>query len=132
MGNMSELPASSDGVKQNGAGPPERYPFFSRLRARLLALVLLAILPALGLVLYTAVDQRRVAEKEAIASAQRIVRLAAATQKQHVEAARQLLITLSQLREIRTERAADAEALFQSLLEVHAVYVNIGAIDPAG
>ena len=132
MGNMSERPANSDGAKQNGAESPARHPFFSRLRARLLALVLLAILPALGLVLYTAVDQRRAAEKEAIASAQRIVRLAAATQKQHVEAARQLLITLSQLREIRPERAADAEALFKSLLEVHAVYVNIGAIDPEG
>jgi signal transduction histidine kinase len=105
---------------------------FSRLRTRLLALVLLAILPALGLVLYTAVDQRQTAEKEAIASAQRIVRLAAATQKQHVEAARQLLITLSQLREIRPERAAEADALFQSLLEVHATYANIGAIDADG
>jgi signal transduction histidine kinase len=132
MGNMSEDQANTDAAKRKGLEPTARHPFFSRLRARLLALVLLAILPALGLVLYTAVDQRRVASREAIASAQRIVRLAAATQKQHVEAARQLLITLSQLREIRPDRAAEAEALFQNLLEVHAVYVNIGAIDADG
>jgi signal transduction histidine kinase len=132
MGNMSEPQANTGAEKQDGPEPSVRRPLFSRLRARLLALVLLAILPALGLVLYTAVDQRRAAEKEAIASAKRIVSLAAATQKQHVEAARQLLITLSQLRDIRPERAAEAEALFQSLLEVHAVYVNIGAIDPDG
>jgi signal transduction histidine kinase len=129
---MSERQTNTEAAKPGGDGPEARRPFFSQLRARLLALVLLAILPALGLVLYTAVDQRRVAEKEAMASAQRIVRLAAATQKQYVEAARQLLITLSQLREMRPERAAEAEALFQSLLEVHTVYVNIGAIDADG
>ena len=129
---MSEPQANTNAAKQNGPEPAARRPFFSRLRARLLALVLLAILPALGLVLYTAVDQRRVAEKEAIASAQRIVRLAAATQKQHVEAARQLLITLSELRDIRPESAAVPGALFQRLLEAHAVYVNIGAIDADG
>ena len=37
MGNMSERPANSDGARQNGAEPPARHPFFSRLRARLLA-----------------------------------------------------------------------------------------------
>jgi signal transduction histidine kinase len=132
MGNMSEQPVNTDAARANGPEPAARRPFFSQLRARLLALVLLAILPALGLVLYTAVDQRRAASREAIASAKRIVSLAAATQKQHVEAARQLLITLTQLREIRPERAAEAEALFRSLLEVHAVYVNIGAIDADG
>jgi len=129
---MSERQVNTNTAKKDDPILPLRQPFFSQLRTRLLMLVLLAILPALGLVLYTAVDQRRAAEKEAIASAQRIVRLAAATQKQHVEAARQLLITLSQLREIRPERAAEADTLFKSLLEVHAVYVNIGAIDPEG
>jgi signal transduction histidine kinase len=132
MGNMSEQQVNAEAAGKNGPEPTARRPFFFQLRARLLALVLLAILPALGLVLYTAVDQRRAASREAIASAKRIVSLAAATQKQHVEAARQLLITLSQLREIRPERAAEAEALFQSLLEVHTVYVNMGAIDADG
>ena len=129
---MSEQSSNQDTAKTNGAGAPARPPFFSKLRVRLLALVLLAILPALGLVVYTAFNQRRTAEKEAIASAQRIVRLAAAAQKQHIEASRQLLITLSQLQEIRPERAAEAEALFRNLLQVHPVYVNLGAIDAEG
>jgi hypothetical protein len=79
-------------------------PVFSRLRVRLLALVLFAILPALGLVLFTAVEQRRGAKAEAEASAQRIAHLAAAAQKMHIEASRQLLIMLSQLRDIRPDR----------------------------
>ncbi len=111
---------------------PPRATFFSRLRVRLLALVLLAILPALVLVVYTAFDQRRSAKREAIAAAQRIVRLAATGQKQHVEASRQLLITLSQLREVRPGRTEEAEALFRNLLQVHPIYANIGAIDSEG
>ena len=129
---MSEKRPTQETGNGNGADHPSRQPFFSKLRVRLLALVLLAILPALGLVLYTAIDQRRSAIKEATASAQRIVRLAAAAQKQYIETSRQLLTTLAQLREVRPDRAAETETLFRTLLPVHAIYANIGAIDPDG
>ena len=105
---------------------------FSKLRVRLLLLVLLAIFPALGLVLYNAFEQRRAAMRDALVSSQRIVSFAAAAQKQHVEASRQLLSTLALLGEIRPDRAAEATVLFQNLLKVHAVYANIGAIDTNG
>ena len=129
---MSEKRPTQEAGSGQGADKPFRQPFFSKLRVRLLALVLLAILPALGLVLYTAIDQRRSAIKEATASAQRIVRLAAAAQKQYIETSRQLLTTLAQLREVRPDRTEEAEALFRTLLPVHAIYANIGAIDPDG
>lgn len=47
---------------------------FSSLRARLLLLVLLAVIPALGLILYTAAEQRRAAAGEAQANALRLAR----------------------------------------------------------
>jgi signal transduction histidine kinase/type II secretory pathway pseudopilin PulG len=135
-------------LKETAAGAPEANmvlarpsppnetkatPFLSRLRVRLLALVLLAILPALGLVLYTAFDQRRTAKKEAEASAQRVARLASTAQKQHIETSRHLLITLSQLREIRSmESAGDCQRLLQDLRQVHSIYANIGVIDRRG
>jgi signal transduction histidine kinase len=109
-----------------------RTPFFSRLRARLLALVLLAILPALGLVLYTGFEQRAVARADAEASAMRVVKLAAASQKQHFEATRQLLATLAQLPQVRPDRAADCQALFTNLLQLHQIYANIGGLDVHG
>ncbi len=111
---------------------PVHQPFFSRLRVRLLSLVLLAVLPALGLVIYTAADQRRMAKADAIATAMRIVRTAAATQKQQIDSSKQLLITLTLLRDVRPERAEDAEFLFKNLITVHPGYANIGAIDPDG
>src|SRR5437870_4287715 len=129
---MSNPPVATSGKSRNGLEAPAGLPFFSKLRVRLLVLVLLAILPALGLVLYTAFEQRRAAMHEALVSAQRVVSFAAALQKQHVEASRQLLSTLVQLSEVRPDRAAEAETLFQNLLKVHAVYANIGAIDTNG
>src|SRR5438093_1735502 len=129
---MSEHQPREDETKSSGAELSLRHPFLSKLRVRLLALVLLAILPALGLVLYTAFEQRRIAMKEATSAAQRVVGFAAAAQRQHVEASRQLLVTLSQLKEVRADRAQEAEALFRNLLQVHAIYANIGAVDPDG
>jgi signal transduction histidine kinase len=104
----------------------------SRLRVRLMLLVLLALLPILGLVVYTAAQQRADAMEEARASALRMVRLAATGQKQHLEAARQLLITLAQLSEVRQTNVAACHALFKNLLNVHRVYANIGIIGADG
>jgi len=129
---MSDAKPKLDSTNPKAENASSRPTIFSKLRVRLLALVLLAILPALALVVYTALDQRHSAKKEAIASAQRIVRLAASAQRQHVEASRQLLITLSQLLEVRPDRADEAQALFKNLLQVHPIYANIGAIDADG
>jgi signal transduction histidine kinase len=119
--------SASEDKARNG-----RTPFFSRLRARLLALVLLAILPALGLVLYTGFEQRAAARADAVASARRVVKLAAASQKQHFEATRQLLATLALLPQVRPDRAAECLALFTNLLRLHPIYANIGGLDAEG
>ena len=105
---------------------------FSRLRVRLLLLVFLALLPVLGLVFYTAMEQRETAIAEAKASALRIVRMAATGQKQHIEAARQLLATLAQLSEVRQNNAAACQALFTNLLTLHRVYSNLGLVGADG
>jgi len=104
----------------------------SRLRARLLFLVFMAMLPVLGLVFYTAIEQREAAITEARASAVRIVRMATTGQRQHIEAARQLLTTLAQLSELRETNVAAADALFRNLLNLHPVYANFGIISPDG
>uniref|UniRef100_UPI001ABB10D2 hypothetical protein n=1 Tax=Aetokthonos hydrillicola TaxID=1550245 RepID=UPI001ABB10D2 len=56
----------------------------STRRTRLVLLVLLAVVPALGLNLYTASGQRRTATLEAQEQALRLARLAANNQKQVV------------------------------------------------
>jgi len=81
--------------------------FLSSLRARLLLLVLLAIIPALGLILYTASAQRRTAAVEVEENALRLAQFAAANQGRASEGARQLLIALAQLPEVREGDSAE-------------------------
>ncbi|HEY2952918.1 MAG TPA: ATP-binding protein [Verrucomicrobiae bacterium] len=105
---------------------------WASLRVRLIILVLIAVLPALGLVIYTAVEQRRQGGENAATNAMAFVRLAAISQDQHLEASRQLLLTLAQLKEVRAQDRAACQALFTNLLSLHKVYANIGAIDLHG
>lgn len=121
--------ATNNPFKKSGGALPRA---FSGLRVRLMLLVLFAVLPILGLVVYTAAQQRANAIFEAKASALRMVRLAASGQKQHVDAGRQLLATLAQLAEIRQTNVAACEALFTDLLKVHRVYANMGIISSDG
>lgn len=103
---------------------------FSGLRWRLLLLVLLATLPALGLLLYSGQHSAKLATEHAIAESARLVQLASADYGRLVESTRQQLSTLSRLPGIR-ERAA-CNALFADLKESFPHYANLGAVDPDG
>lgn len=79
---------------------------FSGLRV-LLLLVLLALLPAAGLVVFTAWEERQRATAEVQQNARQLAQLLAADQDRLIEGARQLLIGLARLPEVRGgDRAA--------------------------
>lgn len=105
---------------------------FSSLRGRLLALVLLAFAPALGLILYTASDQRHLAAQEARNNALRLAKLAAADHDLLIEGTRQLLAALAQLPAVRQQDARACTALFAALLTQFPRYANLGVIAPDG
>lgn len=105
---------------------------FSSLRARLLLLVLLAIVPALGLIFYTASEQRRGAATQVQANLLRLAKFAAANQGQVAEGARQLLIALSQLPEVRQGNTNECNELFANLRQQYRPYANFGVLDAKG
>ena len=72
-----------------------RYFTFSRLRYRLLLLVVLAVLPVLALIVSTAWEQRRLAADSAREDALRLARLASSNHERLIEGARPLLILLA-------------------------------------
>lgn len=104
----------------------------SSLRARLVLLVLLAVIPALGLILYTAASQRRSAAIEVQKNMLRLVKFAAANQQQTSEGARQLLIALSQLPEIRQGNPEKCNRLLANLLKQYRAYAGFGVLDTNG
>ena len=88
---------------------------FHNLRATLMGLVLLAILPALGLALYHGLALRAQARNEAQAEAVKRARNLAAVQKEHYEAVRRLVETLAATTVVRVIDPKGCSLLFSQL-----------------
>jgi HAMP domain-containing protein len=109
-----------------------RWPIVSSLRARLLLFVLLALIPARGLGIYTAWEMRQDAQAEALRDAMRLARLASTAGERLIEGTHQILIVLARLPEVRMAHAAACSALFADLLKTYPYYSNLGAATPNG
>jgi len=97
------------------------------LRARLILLVLVAVIPAFGLIGYTAVNQRQQAMVEAERNAQSLVRLTVQQQDQLIAMTRQLLLSLAQLPSVRgAGDAAACSRVLAGLHEAYPYYTNLG------
>jgi hypothetical protein len=105
---------------------------FRGLRFRLVALVLLAILPALLLIVYVTTEQQRLAVAQAREDILKSVRATANGQEQIIEGARQLLVALSQLAAVRSRDPAACTAVLASLLSRYPSYANLGVFDRNG
>ena len=108
------------------------FSWLSSLRVRLLFLVVLAALPALGLQLYTASRQRELAVDEAKEDARRLAALAAADNGRLIEGTRQLLVVLARLPEVRGGNPEVCETLLADLKNQFPLYANLGVIAPDG
>jgi PAS domain S-box-containing protein len=106
--------------------------FLCSLRTRLVGLVLLAVLLALGLILYTATEQRREAAIATQENLLRLTKLTAANQKQVTDGTRQLLTTLARLPEVRGGNRADCTRLLADIQKQSPHYVGFGVSDLNG
>ncbi|MDD5348831.1 MAG: ATP-binding protein [Chthoniobacteraceae bacterium] len=102
--------------------------FFSNtgLRLRLTLVVLLAIVPMFGLLLYQAAEDRNRKLAALEEDAGRMAETAAGNLSQVVEGARQLLFTLAYAEPVRQKDGPVASALFAELLRHSSNYLNIG------
>ena len=96
--------------------------YFGSLRSRLIVLVLLAVLPALGLILFTASEERRAAAAEVQDDALRIARLASSAQERLIEGARQLLIMMAHLPAVSEDDPNEATRLLASVHKEYPLY----------
>jgi diguanylate cyclase (GGDEF)-like protein len=103
------------------------------LRAQLLALVLVAVMPAFGLIGYDAFSERRDSVAQAERDATNLVRLAAHEQSRLLDSARQLVLSLSKLPQVRNPRTAQACSQFLAeVLALHPYYANLGVASRDG
>lgn len=104
----------------------------SGLRTRLLLLVLLAVVPALALVLYAALEERRDEAAHAAEETRRLAGLVGAGLARTLETTGQLLLTLGQLRELEGDDPTQCRAVLTRVLGLHPQYAMLAAVRPNG
>ncbi|MFZ5511774.1 MAG: bifunctional diguanylate cyclase/phosphodiesterase [Pseudomonadota bacterium] len=99
------------------------------LRARLLILVFFAALPAFGIIVYSALENRAAGLRQAEASAARLARHAAAQHGQLIAFTRQLLTGLANDPDVRDiARPGRCNKRLAQLLPLYPAYLQIGVI----
>lgn len=106
--------------------------FFQSTRFRLIVLVLLAMLPALGLTLYTGLVVRQQAYEKVRIDAMRIVQISGDSYNDTIASGKQLLTGLAQIPQVRQFDAAGCSAVFSKVLSEFPEYTNLAATDPQG
>src|SRR5438445_11746152 len=102
------------------------------LRARLLLLVVVAVIPALALIRYADRDQRRMAEEDAREHLVRLSQVINDENKLLVQGARQLLTVLANLPAVREQNVTACNALMAGIAKEYRQYVDLGAVEPNG
>ncbi|RJR26738.1 MAG: response regulator [Candidatus Latescibacterota bacterium] len=100
----------------------------SSLQLHMIFVLVFAVVPIAIVLLYAGVEMRRTAIEDAADCAARIGDFIAMDERQLISGARQLLLSLSRLPEVRRGDAAACEALFADLLGADERYANIGLV----
>jgi signal transduction histidine kinase len=99
---------------------------------RLFLLVAIALLPVTAIEIYDEMDRHRAREAELNAEALRLATLVDIEQNRVLEAARELLVAVSQLRSLREHNPIPCNDLFRRFATRFPYYVYIAAIDLNG
>lgn len=105
---------------------------FSSLRTRLNLLILITVIPAWGLILYNASEQRRLAISDIQQDLMRLAELTAREEEQVLQCTRQVLFALSNFLRFRDGDPATDRRFLACLLKQSRSYANLGAVRPDG
>jgi PAS domain S-box-containing protein len=110
----------------------ERYLRFSSLRVRLGLLILMAILPMLGLLLYSYLEERGVAISNVEGDVQQFAGSASAFQEQLIEGTRQLLVALAKQPGVQEQDALLCSRHLAEMSKDYLRYANLGVLSLEG
>ncbi len=109
-----------------------RFPFFLSIRSTLVFLVLLAVLPALGIMLFSGYTLRENMIRSAEATMLRQIQVMASHHEQVVDNARLLLATLAKASEMQLLDPQGAKRLLDEMLSRNGAYVALALSDVDG
>lgn len=103
-----------------------------RLRTRLFVLVLLAVLPAMGAIIYSGYRDQHVAYARARQQAETLAQTVAASFRRANRETALLVATLAQVPAVRSGTTAECDSFIRRILKRNASLGNIGVIDRRG
>src|SRR5688500_9597461 len=106
--------------------------FLSSLRARLTLLALYALVPAMVILILNAVERREREAEQARADVMTLSQLAARQQEQVLESARQVLVSMAELPEVRGDDPDACMATLAELLTHYDSYTGFAVARPDG
>ncbi len=106
--------------------------FFGSLRIRLIFLILMAVVPALAVMLYTAWEQRQLDVTHIREKVAHLTKLEAREERQILEGGRQILEAMAHFLQRSDGDSVSCASFFTSLLEHYQWYANLGAVKPDG
>lgn len=96
------------------------------LRTRLMLLVLIAVIPAFGVIWYTTVEQRQEAAHAAERNTMYLVRLVAEEQSELVGSTRQLLVSMSRMAQVSRGNGKECSRFLGEIRKTNPFYTNLG------
>ncbi len=109
-----------------------RFPFFKTIRTHLLLIVLISVLPALAIMIYSGVRERSHAVDMAKSDALQVVKNFSYDHERAVESTRQFLMTLARVPDIRKMNAAASNDLLSQLLKQNPLYSTLFVVTAEG
>jgi len=109
-----------------------RFPAFVSIRSGIVILVLAAVLPALGIMLYSGHSLREAMISSAENAALRQIQVMATHHEHVVDNARLLLATLAKAREMQQADPLGAQLLLEDILARNKAYAALALADPSG
>jgi PAS domain S-box-containing protein len=106
--------------------------FFSSLRFRLVLLILLAVLPAFAILLYNAAETRQREADKVEVDVLTLSQLAASQEELVIESARQVLLSISLLRDVRSNDTEACTTRLAELVEEYEGYTAFSVSLPTG
>ena len=98
----------------------------------MLLLVLVAVIPALGAIAYTASEQKKIAVAEIQRNVLRLVEFSTHEEEQVLQGTRQILIVLANYARKADKNPSDCNAFCADILKQFKRYANIGVVKPSG
>jgi signal transduction histidine kinase len=120
------------GSESYGVSSSTKRKNYRSLRVSLIKLVLLALLPALGLIIYGAREQRQEATLIAENEALRLARILSASHQRLIDSTGHLLVALARIPEIRNRERASCTRLLADLIQQYSPYSNLAVADKNG